>query len=281
MYKLLALDIDGTLLRRDGVVDERDQRAIASLQARGVVVTLVTGRLWAGTQRLAAEVGIRGPVVCADGAELVDAPSGVEIQHRGIVGEAARLLCDGLQHHGLDAFLMVDDGVLHAEGGSRFTRYVRNWSPELRQIAALYAHPCWMSPRGIAAVVALGEPEAVRAAAEGFRSSGQLEVFDFRVARSLVGEQLPPLRAMLAHARGVSKRSGLEHAAALCGCRREEVVAVGDWLNDVEMFAAAGRSFAMGQAPETVKRAATDQLEADAGAGGGVAEAVACAWPEP
>jgi hydroxymethylpyrimidine pyrophosphatase-like HAD family hydrolase len=281
MYKLLALDVDGTLLRRDGVVDERDQRAIDALHARGVVVTLVTGRLWSGTQRLATDVGIRGPVACADGAELVDARSGVELEHRGIAGEAALLMRDGLQHHGLDAFLMVEDGVLHAEGGGRFTRYVRNWSPELRQIEALFAHPCWRSPRGIAAVVALGEPGAVSAAAESFRSSGQLEVVDFRVARSLVGEQLPPLRALLAHARGVSKRSGLERVAALAGCRRDEVVAVGDWLNDVELFAAAGRSFAMGQAPEAVKLAATDRLEADATSGGGVAEAVACAWPEP
>ena len=280
MIRLLALDVDGTLLRRDGLVDERDRRAIDALHDRGVTVTLVTGRLWAGTLQVAADVGIRGPVVCADGAELVDARSGVELEHRGIVAEAARLLRDGLQRYGLDAFLMVEDGVLHDASGTRFTRYVRNWSPALQQTAELFAHPCWTSQRGIAAVVALGEAAAVSEAADGLRASGELEVVDFQVARALVGEQLPPQRALLVHARGVSKRSGLVRVAELCGCGRDEVAAVGDWLNDVEMFAAAGRSFAMGHAPEAVKLAATDRLTADAKTGGGVAEAVAKIWPE-
>jgi hydroxymethylpyrimidine pyrophosphatase-like HAD family hydrolase len=52
------------------------------------------------------------------------------------------------------------------------------------------------------------------------------------------------------------------------------VVVVGDWLNDLPMFEVAGRSFAMGQAPEDVKRAATDRLKADGMRGGGIAEAI-------
>jgi len=280
MYKLLALDVDGTLLRRDGLVDERDRSAIRRLQDGGVTVTLVTGRLWAGTRQLAGEMSIRGPVVCADGAELVDAQTGVEIEHRGIVLEAAASLRDAIRDHGLDAFVMVDDSVLHEAGGARFSRYIRYWSPALQQTEGLLAHPCWSSQRGIAAVVALGRAEAVGLAAEGLRQGARLDVVDFAVSRSFVDEAQPPLRALLVHARGVSKRSGLERVAKLCGCTTEEVVAIGDWLNDVEMFAAAGRSFAMGQAPERVKAAATDVLEADATSGGGVAEAVARAWPE-
>jgi HAD superfamily hydrolase (TIGR01484 family) len=45
MYRLLALDLDGTLLRDDHTVDPRDIAAIAELQAAGVTVTIVTGRL--------------------------------------------------------------------------------------------------------------------------------------------------------------------------------------------------------------------------------------------
>jgi hypothetical protein len=48
---------------------------------------------------------------------------------------------------------------------------------------------------------------------------------------------------------------------------------VGDWLNDLPMFQVAGRSFAMGQAPDAVKSAATDVLDATATTGGGIAEA--------
>ncbi len=53
---------------------------------------------------------------------------------------------------------------------------------------------------------------------------------------------------------------------------------MGDWINDVPMFRVAGRSFAMRQAPDTVKAHATDQLEADVSEGGGIAEAIRRAW---
>jgi hypothetical protein len=53
------------------------------------------------------------------------------------------------------------------------------------------------------------------------------------------------------------------------------VAAVGDWYNDLGMFAYAGRSFAMGQAPEAIHQAATDRLVATSVDGGGIAEAIA------
>ena len=62
------------------------------------------------------------------------------------------------------------------------------------------------------------------------------------------------------------------------GCTLADAVAVGDWVNDVPMFAVAGRSFAMGGAPDAVAATATDQLTRPAGAGGGIAEAIRRAW---
>lgn len=53
-----------------------------------------------------------------------------------------------------------------------------------------------------------------------------------------------------------------------------ETVCVGDWLNDLPMLTAAGRSFAMGQSPDDVKRAATDVLDHSIATGGGIAETI-------
>jgi hydroxymethylpyrimidine pyrophosphatase-like HAD family hydrolase len=61
--------------------------------------------------------------------------------------------------------------------------------------------------------------------------------------------------------------------AAHYGVALEDVVAVGDWLNDVPMLKRAGQSFAMAQAPEEVRAAAKHLLKADILTGGGVAEA--------
>ena len=65
--------------------------------------------------------------------------------------------------------------------------------------------------------------------------------------------------------RSIARRRGLE---------RHQLAAVGDWLNDVPMFQAVGRSFAMGQATDETARHATDRLVATEHTGGGVAEAI-------
>jgi hydroxymethylpyrimidine pyrophosphatase-like HAD family hydrolase len=78
---------------------------------------------------------------------------------------------------------------------------------------------------------------------------------------------------LIVRAATTSKATALQWIATQHGCAMEEVVTIGDWINDIPMFRAAGRSFAMGQAPDHVKDAATDVLVADSRTGGGIAEA--------
>ena len=83
---------------------------------------------------------------------------------------------------------------------------------------------------------------------------------------------------MLVRAAGPTKGTAVEWLARHHGCSVAEVVAVGDWLNDLPMFKVAGRSFAMHGAPAAVRNAASDGLDAVGGEGRGVAEAIAKAW---
>jgi hypothetical protein len=78
---------------------------------------------------------------------------------------------------------------------------------------------------------------------------------------------------MVVRAAGITKATALAWIAEHHGVSLDEVVAVGDWLNDIPMLKAAGRSYAMAQAPEAVKEAAGEVLDADAWRGGGIAEA--------
>jgi hydroxymethylpyrimidine pyrophosphatase-like HAD family hydrolase len=71
----------------------------------------------------------------------------------------------------------------------------------------------------------------------------------------------------------VTKGTALEWIARHEGIDASQVVAVGDWLNDIPMLRTAGRSFVMNQAPDEVKAVATDLLDADVSTGGGIAEA--------
>lgn len=280
MYRLLALDLDGTLLRRDGTIDPRDREAVAELRAQGVEVTLVTGRLYAGSQHVAAELALEAPVACADGAQLVDPTTGQEIEHHGIVGEAAAVVRETLQDCPAATFLLFDDQVIFDQRGQPFSPFVQAWSPALEQVEQLFEHPAWDSARGLSGVVAVSSEASVRDAAQALRRDDRIEVFDFVSTNAPGRAGQPPIHALLAHAAGVSKGRAIVEIAERCGCTPAEVVAVGDWLNDVDMFAAVGRSFAMAQSPQAVCQAATDQLVSEAHKGGGVAEAIRRAWPQ-
>jgi hydroxymethylpyrimidine pyrophosphatase-like HAD family hydrolase len=73
------------------------------------------------------------------------------------------------------------------------------------------------------------------------------------------------------------KGTGIARLAELHGCTVDDVVAIGDWLNDVPMFRVAGRSFAVPGCPDVLAAVATDRLVA-AGGQGAVAEAIGRVW---
>lgn len=273
-YKLLAIDLDGTLLDHRGEPRDVDVAAIKKLIARGVVVTIVTGRLYSGTKPSADLLGITGPVGCADGSHIVRVQNTRTLLHHGIRGRAADRLRASLERNDLVAFLFAEDAIVHDERGADYLPYVRTWSTDLRYAHRVTEHALWDSEDGMTAVVALGrEANVGRTVADIQRDtteSMQVAMFPFRRDGEHWG--------MVARAAGGTKGTALEWIASHHGFRVEQTVAVGDWLNDVAMLSAAGRSFAMGQAPDEVKSNATDVLDATIETGGGIAEAIAKAF---
>lgn len=273
-YKLLAVDLDGTLLHRNGAIHEVDRLAVARLQAAGVPVTIATGRLYSGTRDVARAARIEGPIACVDGSHIVDARDDRRLFSNALSGDDASALRGILERHGPASFLFAQDWIVHDELGAPFASYVQSWSPNIAVVERVTSHPYWEHEEGVHAVVALGTEAQIGAALESLAAElpGRASVLSFAVER--VGGVL----AMVVRKAGSSKGTAIEWLAAHYGCSPSEVVAVGDWLNDLPMFQVCGRSFAMAQAPKVVKEAATDQLEAHARHGGGIAEAIERVW---
>jgi Cof subfamily protein (haloacid dehalogenase superfamily) len=274
MYELLAVDLDGTLVRRGGGIAPQDRRAIASLRARGVPVAIATGRLYSGSRVVLDALDLEGPQICVNGAEIVAHPGGTERVLRGLAADGSAATRAALERRDFAVFTLADDHVAFDERGAMFEGYVTGWSHQLDRVDQVLAHPCWETPSGPLGVVVIGLTEPIAEAAAELRRCPALDVFRFDVAAQ-VG-----VSCVLLHAAGVSKGAGLISLAEHHGVTLDQTVVVGDWHNDLSMFAVAGRSFAMGGGPERVGRAATDQLAARAKDGGGVAEAIALAWPE-
>lgn len=244
--KLIATDLDGTLLRSDGSVDERTRRALAEAEAAGLAVVICTARPPRWLRPIAEATGHRGLAVCANGAVIWD----------------------------LRTESVVSEFPLHHEVSAEVVRRLRSalpdgtWAVEtLHRFGHEPAYtPKWPVPDDTVVDVVdalLGEP-AIKLLMRhpSLPADGLLEV-----ARELLGELVEVSHSSTSDAlleisaAGVSKASAL---AGLCqerGIRPEEVVAFGDMPNDVPMLVWAGRGVAVANAhPEVV--AAADEVTA-------------------
>jgi len=160
---------------------------------------------------------------------------------------------------------------VHDLDGQPYAPYVRTWSDSVEVVGKVVEHDCWSHEDGVLAVVTVGEPEHIDASVREIeREVEAARIMSFSVRR------YEATSALVVRARGTDKGTAVEWLAEHYDCQPEDVVAVGDWLNDVPMFKRAGRSFVMAQGPEEVKQHATDRLEAhiERDGGGGVAEAI-------
>jgi hydroxymethylpyrimidine pyrophosphatase-like HAD family hydrolase len=270
--KLLAVDLDGTLLDSTGRPHAQDVRAIHAALAAGVRVSIVTGRLYSGSRAIVEILGLQSTVACADGSHLVLASDHSTLLHVGVCGDDARRLRGAFARAGVATFVFARDAIGHDAVGAPFVDYVTTWSRDVRVAADVYAHELWDAEDGVTAVVALGSEQEMLAVVADLERDlpGVVLAAAFPMRRGAHTGRW----GIIVRAAGVTKGTAIGFIARQEGVPLEETVCIGDWINDVPMFEAAGRSFVMGQAPDEVKAKATDVLPVTSEEGGGVALAV-------
>jgi Cof subfamily protein (haloacid dehalogenase superfamily) len=252
-------------------VHERDKKAVAALIDRGVHVSICTGRMYSGTREIARSIGVDGPVGCLDGSQVVHAGDDSTLASHPIAKDLTEPIRQTLREFDPVTFLFSDDTILHDGRGDPYLSFVGLWSKRALRLGNVLDSDHFREDRTVAALVSLGDQNQIRGAAsrllESLADQVQIGLFNVRPRDT----EAP--WGMVVRAAGVSKATALARIAEHYGVSIEETVAVGDWVNDISMLRAAGRSFAMAQAPDEVVASATDVLEADAVAGGGIEEA--------
>jgi hydroxymethylpyrimidine pyrophosphatase-like HAD family hydrolase len=244
--KLVATDLDGTLLDAEGRVTERTRAVLDELDRRGVPVVFVTGRPIRWMESLWDAVGGHGLAVCSNG---------------GIVYDVAR--------HAVRTALTIDPGVA-SRVGRELKQSLPGTSFALEKTTGFAREPEFM-PRvpppddvPVGALEEILDDTVVKLLAR--HEAYPPEEFWARV-EELVGSLVTTtwstvgtLVEMSAH--GVTKASTLERLCHELGVARAEVVAFGDMPNDVAMLQWAGRSYAMDGAHPSVQAVATDRAPA-------------------
>jgi Cof subfamily protein (haloacid dehalogenase superfamily) len=261
--RLIATDLDGTLLDPSGRVTTRTRAALDAARAAGIVVVPVTARQPIGLRAIAAEAGFDGWALCGNGAYGIHLGTREQLFASEIAVPAQQRIAQKLGERIPDLlFASV------REAGEVFVA-----QEGYAEVATLSDHK--RDPRTMGAVPlaeVLGAPSlklVIRhrslTPAEIFAVLGTLDPAGF--AATLSGA--PFVEVM---AEGVTKATGLARLCAALGIDHTEVLAFGDALNDVEMLRWAGRGIAMANAePEAI--AAADEVTAS-NADDGVAAAL-------
>ncbi|MER5766977.1 Cof-type HAD-IIB family hydrolase [Streptomyces sp. NPDC001985] len=253
--RLIATDLDGTLLRDDKTVSQRTVAALAAAEEAGIEVFFVTGRPARWMSVVSAHVHGHGLAICANGAAVVDLHDNGRVLKVHDIGretalrvvEALRAAAPGTtfgiettvgfhnepdyprqQSHDPGSIVAVAEKLLHEESPG-------TGSPVLK----LLAHHSELEPDAFLALA--------RAAAGTLCS----------ITRS------SPSSLLEISGLGVSKASTLALCCAERGISADEVVAFGDMPNDVEMLTWAGTSYAMGNAHPAVLAAASGRTDAN------------------
>lgn len=241
-YRMLALDLDGTLLNSAMRLSETNAEALKSAADRGVSVVLATSRWFALAKRTADRLGLTTPIVCSNGAEVREM-DGSELLHLLLDAEAAREVVTWGDDHGWEMFTTVGrDTYMQMRPG-----IIPEKLPGGLKVADRHSEHLG---EGAATCVQIWQQASVEEVAERFapKYNGRVR-FSFNTP---VGQ---PHYVVLTHP-DAEKAKALELIREKLGIPREETIAMGDSESDIDMLRWAGVGIAMRNSPDVVKKEA-------------------------
>ncbi|MEM9542086.1 MAG: Cof-type HAD-IIB family hydrolase [Cyanobacteria bacterium P01_E01_bin.42] len=264
--RLLALDVDGTIAGKSNQVSEAVKTAIAEVQNRGIQVAIATGRMYRSALRFHQAIGAQLPIIAYNGAWIQDPATGEMLRHSPLSLQSAKELLDYYENpqwrDRLDIHCYWDD-LLYVRESTRYTaEYVERAGIDANIAGDLRA----LLDRPPTKVLALSpDIEAIQQVTTDLKKR--------YLPSEIYLTQSSPYFLEATHP-NVNKGTAIRFLTEeILGYSLENVMAMGDNYNDLEMLQTVGLGIAMGDAPtgvQDVSKWVAPSVEAD-----GVAAAIA------
>jgi len=251
-YRLLLVDIDGTLIGKDGSISSEDREALAKVRGSGIGVSLSTGRAAQSCLPIIERLALDGYHIFFDGALVSNLDK--EVYAKPIDSKVVREAIE---------FARQNDIYLELYSASRFFIERETWATEIHrdffkiEPTVVDFTGLWARERIIKGGLVIASPDEV-AKAKSFRPQFSRSLH-FSLARS---PAYPGTEFINVVSLGVSKGKALAALAAHLGISTAEVMAIGDGTNDISLLSSVGLAVAMGNAPDEVK-AVADHITLD------------------
>lgn len=243
MYKLIAIDLDDTLLNDDGVISEKNKEAVKRAEAAGVKVMIVSGRSYASTKQFIDELALPNLTVSLNGAYLQDPSNDRRIAEFPIDLEITEEIIKDIEPFDIHVNFYHGEKVF-CQG---YTEQAKFYS-DMNRIEIDY-------------IESLEELSKTAQAGKLLMSNDREKLIQIRdLLQNKFGDQLnivfsKPYFLEVTDKRA-SKGAALLKAAEIYGIGEKEIIAMGDSENDLSMIRSAGLGIAMGNAGDKIKKEA-------------------------
>jgi Cof subfamily protein (haloacid dehalogenase superfamily) len=251
--RLLAIDLDGTVISPELTLDHRDVEALHRAEAAGVTVVVCTGRPFPGAVPWLRRLGLRGPLVCYQGAQVRTLDGEVLLEH-GVPHERAMEVVRFCRERDLHVQAYVDDRLIVERDRPEAHAYAQHAGIAVNVVGDLDRAMGPTTPK----LVVVAPAPTVEELLPQMRKRWD--------GRLYVATSMPTYLEITDPA--ADKRQALEFLCDRMGVPRAETAAVGDGRNDEPMIEWVGRGYAVQGAPPEVVSAAGGRVIGRPGSGG-------------
>jgi len=240
--RLLALDLDDTLLRSDLTISYQTRNAIKKAEAAGVIVVLASGRIPAAMDQFASLLGMHkkpGYLICNNGTLIQESHTGKVVYEIRMDVKTALTAFDLADAEGFPVQIYEDD-IMYVSRHNEYTGYDQKLTG-LRQVVV--EHFRAMVGNGCHKLLIPGDPALLAPLESILRTYLEDNVTIF-TSKPYFLELLPA---------NTNKGTALEKVAGILGIDKKDVIAIGDSMNDEAMLRWAGMGIAMANSDERIK----------------------------
>lgn len=243
MYKLIVIDLDNTLLNNKQQISPKNLKVIKKVKAKGIEVLIATGRMYISARPYAKSLDLQNEVIVYNGAMVKDVKSEKLKFHKPISKDNAREIIKDLKSKDLHINLYQDD-KLYVDQDNDYTRKYEETSGVKAIRIDNLAEMNFEDPTKLLII-------------EDDRNKHE---YYQEYLRDNYGDKVDVTESkhyfIEIGAKGINKGKALQKMAEIKNINREEIIAIGDSYNDIEMLSFAGIGVAMDNSPEAVKEKA-------------------------
>lgn len=239
-YKLIAVDMDGTLLNSKGEITQKTVESIRDVVEKGVMFTISTGRPIQGVAKYNDLLSLKGPIITYNGAMIVKAENQEVLFEQGLLRDDAKKILELGKMYNTTMCIWANNQLY----GNRLDEKIHDYK-KLSGVEPILAENFdELLDIGITKILWYDETKRI----EQFLNTLSQDIF-FEVSFCT---SKPTFLEFFSSK--VSKARAMEKIGEIYGIEKNEMIAIGDGLNDLSMIQYAGLGVAMDNADEAVKR---------------------------